>query len=85
VKSQIYEPNGVLVSVEDSGAGIDPKDLNHIFDAFFTTKSDGTGMGLAICRSIIEAHEGRLWASPGAGCGSVFQFMLPAGAPDNET
>jgi signal transduction histidine kinase len=85
VKSQVYEPNGVLVSVEDSGAGIDPKDLDRIFDAFFTTKSDGTGMGLAICRSIIEAHEGRLWASPGVGCGSVFQFMLPTGVPDNET
>jgi signal transduction histidine kinase len=85
VKSQIYDPNRVLVSVEDSGAGIDPKDLDHIFDAFFTTKSDGTGMGLAICRSIIEAHEGRLWASPGVGCGSVFQFMLPTGVPDDES
>jgi len=53
----------VLVSIEDSGAGIDPKDIERIFESFYTTKSQGMGMGLSICRSIIEAHQGRLWAS----------------------
>jgi signal transduction histidine kinase len=85
VKSEIHQPNGVLVSVEDSGTGIGPSDIDHIFDAFFTTKSNGTGMGLAICRSIIEAHNGRLWASPRIPSGSVFQFMLPTGEPGDES
>ena len=83
VKSEVQQPDGVLVSIEDSGTGIAPKQLDRIFDAFFTTKAEGTGMGLAICRSIIEAHNGRLWASPRAPNGTVFQFMLPA-APDEE-
>jgi signal transduction histidine kinase len=77
VKSEVYQPNAVLVSVEDSGTGIGLNELDRIFDAFFTTKTNGTGMGLAICRSIIEAHNGRLWASPHIPNGSVFQFMLP--------
>jgi signal transduction histidine kinase len=85
VKSEIYEPNGVLVSVKDSGIGIGPNDMGRIFEAFFTTKSSGTGMGLAICRSIIEAHNGRIWASPGGLSGSVFQFMIPAGRPSDES
>jgi signal transduction histidine kinase len=67
----------VLVSVEDSGSGIDPQDLDHIFDPFFTTKSRGMGVGLSICRSVIEAHGGRLWASAGKPFGSVFRFALP--------
>jgi signal transduction histidine kinase len=82
VRSGVFEPDSVLVAVEDSGTGIGPDDVERIFDAFFTTKAEGTGMGLAICRSIIEAHEGRLWASPRAPYGSVFQFTLPAGKPD---
>jgi signal transduction histidine kinase len=68
----------VLVSVEDSGAGVDPKDIDHIFDSFFTTKSQGMGMGLSICQSIIEAHQGRLWASSGIDHGAVFNILLPA-------
>jgi putative pyrimidine permease RutG len=79
IKSEIHEPDGVLVSVEDSGSGIDPTDVDRIFNAFFTTKSGGMGMGLSICRSIIEAHQGRLWASPGMHYGSAFRFVLPKG------
>ena len=56
------------------------KAADHIFDAFFTTKPEGMGMGLSICRSIVEAHGGRLWASPNSPCGSVFQFTVPAAA-----
>ena len=77
VKSAFHDSEGVLVSIEDSGTGIDPENLDRIFEAFFTTKSEGMGMGLAICRSIIEAHDGRLWASPGRR-GSVFNVLLPA-------
>ena len=69
--------NGVLVAVRDSGPGLDPESVDHLFDAFYTTKSAGIGMGLAICRSIIEAHEGRLWALPNVPGGAIFQFSLP--------
>ena len=69
---------GIVITVEDSGAGIDPKNTGHIFDAFYTTKSHGMGIGLAICRSIIEAHGGRISASPGNPHGAVFQVVLPA-------
>jgi signal transduction histidine kinase len=77
IKSAAHDPDGVLVSVEDSGTGIDPKDIDRIFEAFFTTKPQGMGMGLSICRTIIEAHGGRLWASPGIDHGSVFNVQLP--------
>jgi signal transduction histidine kinase len=78
VSSARREPHDVLITVEDTGPGIDPKNMDHIFDSFFTTKSQGMGMGLSICRSIIEAHEGRLFVSPGAGGGTAFQIALPA-------
>jgi C4-dicarboxylate-specific signal transduction histidine kinase len=68
---------GVLVSVRDSGLGIDPERLERVFEAFYTTKSSGVGMGLSICRSIIDAHGGRLWASANESRGAVFQFTLP--------
>jgi len=77
VKSETQPPNDVLISIADSGTGIDPKDIDHIFDAFFTTKSSGMGMGLSICKSIIEDHSGRLWASPNVKYGSVFNISLP--------
>ena len=78
VKSAIQEPDSVLISVADTGTGIDPEIVDRIFNPLFTTKSNGMGMGLSICRSIIEGHGGRLWASAGAEGGSVFQFVLPA-------
>jgi signal transduction histidine kinase len=72
------EPNGVLVGVRDSGPGLAPAVLERVFDAFYTTKSGGLGMGLSICRSIIEAHGGRLWASANVPNGATFEFTLPA-------
>jgi signal transduction histidine kinase len=63
--------------MKDTGAGIDPDDMGRIFDAFFTTKPNGMGMGLAICRSIVAAHGGRLWASAGIPHGSIFHVVLP--------
>jgi signal transduction histidine kinase len=69
VKSEPYERDGVMISVADSGAGISTQHIDRIFNALFTTKSDGMGMGLSICRAIIEAHEGRFWAERSAGHG----------------
>jgi PAS domain S-box-containing protein len=69
--------NDVLVSVRDLGPGLDPQNADRLFEAFYTTKPDGLGMGLAICRSIIEAHGGRLWATENEPRGAVFQFTLP--------
>jgi C4-dicarboxylate-specific signal transduction histidine kinase len=77
IRSRPYEADRVLVAVEDCGAGIVPEHADRLFNAFFTTKPDGMGMGLSICRSIIEAHGGRVWASGHAGPGATFQFTLP--------
>jgi signal transduction histidine kinase len=65
------------VSVEDTGTGIDPSNINRIFNPLFTTKERGMGMGLSICQSIIESHDGRIWVSPSLTRGSIFQFELP--------
>src|SRR4051794_393782 len=73
------ESDGVLVAVRDSGPGLPPAGLPRIFEAFYTTKSSGLGMGLSICRSIVEAHGGRLWATPNEPHGAVFCMMLPIG------
>lgn len=81
IKSRLYEYDQVLIALEDSGTGIDPSHMDRIFDAFFTTKSDGMGMGLSICRSIIESHGGHLSVMPGQPHGSVFQIVLPIVAP----
>ena len=70
--------NGVLVAVRDSGPGLDPESLERLFDPFYTTKPGGMGMGLSICRSIIEAHGGRLWATANVPQGAAFQFTVPA-------
>jgi signal transduction histidine kinase len=72
------EPAGVLVVVQDSGPGLSSPDLERIFEAFYTTKPGGLGMGLSICRSIIEAHGGRLWATAAQPQGATLQFTLPA-------
>jgi signal transduction histidine kinase len=71
------DDRGVLVAVRDSGPGIDATYLERVFEPFYTTKSSGTGMGLSICRSIIDAHGGRLWVEPNVPRGAVFQFTLP--------
>jgi signal transduction histidine kinase len=77
VESAIYDSDNVLVAVEDSGTGIDQNDINRIFDSFYTTKSQGMGMGLSICRSIVESHGGRIWASSRGARGSIFSLQLP--------
>lgn len=80
IRSERNGDGTALVSVTDSGPGIDPKDQKRIFNAFFTTKPHGMGMGLSISHSIIESHGGRLWATNNDGGGATFQFTLPAGA-----
>jgi signal transduction histidine kinase len=78
IQSRQHDVNEVVVVVQDNGTGIDPDHFDRLFDAFFTTKSDGTGIGLSICRSIVEAHGGRIWASRNSGHGVAFHFALPA-------
>jgi len=81
IRGQITESGEALILVEDNGTGLDSKTAEHIFDPFFTTKPTGMGMGLSICRSIIEAHGGRLWASPRSPHGTTFQFTVPTADP----
>ena len=71
------DAGGVLITVRDSGPGLSPESVERSFDAFYTTKADGMGMGLSICRSIVEAHGGRIWAALVFGQGATFQFTLP--------
>jgi signal transduction histidine kinase len=81
------EMAAVIVAVEDSGPGLDPENAKGVFDAFYTTKSGGLGMGLSICRSIIEGHGGRLWAAQRKPHGAIFQFTIPVcsgGAADSQ-
>ena len=77
ISSQREPPSSVLIRVADAGTGLDPTIAERIFDPFFTTKAGGVGMGLSICRSIIDGHGGRLWASPAPSYGALVQFMLP--------
>jgi hypothetical protein len=82
ISTEEGQAGGVVVSVRDSGPGIDPDHLEQVFQPFYTTKSSGVGMGLAICRSIIGAHGGRLWADANKPRGAVFQFTLPRADED---
>jgi C4-dicarboxylate-specific signal transduction histidine kinase len=79
IRSQVQEAGQVLVSIEDSGIGVNAEIMSRLFEPFFTTRSQGIGMGLPISRSIVEAHGGRLWAESTVNQGSVFQFTLPSG------
>jgi signal transduction histidine kinase len=75
------EGDGFIVTIADTGAGLDPMTAERIFEPFFTTKSEGLGMGLSICRTIIESHGGGLWVSPNMPCGTVFRFTVPGVPP----
>jgi C4-dicarboxylate-specific signal transduction histidine kinase len=77
VISTEHQPDGALATIKDNGAGLQPDKLTEIFKAFYTTKAEGIGMGLAISRSIVEVHGGRLWAEPGAPRGAAFHLTLP--------
>ena len=83
VNTRLDGDGSVLVAVEDSGMGLDPANSDRLFDPLFTTKREGLGMGLSISRSIVEAHGGRLWASPRLPHGAIFQFALPAATRDS--
>jgi C4-dicarboxylate-specific signal transduction histidine kinase len=80
IKTELSQSNKVHVSIEDTGTGIKPSDVARVFQPMFTTKARGMGMGLSICQSIIEDHDGRIWVSPRANGGSIFQFELPMAA-----
>jgi PAS domain S-box-containing protein len=84
ISTEKNHANGVIVAVSDSGPGIHPQHLERVFEAFYTTKSSGVGMGLSICRSIIDAHGGRLWAEANEPRGAVFQFTLPGAQETHE-
>jgi signal transduction histidine kinase len=77
VSTDLEQDGCVRLSVQDAGAGFDPGDAHRLFDAFFTTKSDGMGIGLSVSRSIIESHNGRLWAQANDGPGATFSFSVP--------
>jgi two-component system sensor kinase FixL len=77
VSTQLDGERNVRVAIEDSGLGLDPQTIDRIFEPFFTTKRDGIGMGLSICRTIVESHGGRVWASPRLRDGSIFCFNIP--------
>jgi PAS domain S-box-containing protein len=80
IRSRGHGSDQIIVAVEDCGTGIEPEHLDRLFNAFFTTKPDGMGIGLSICRSIVEAHDGRLWATDNVPHGATFQFTLPVSA-----
>ena len=79
ITSRKADPNQVEVTIQDSGIGLNPDQSAKIFEAFYTTKPTGMGMGLSICRSILLAHGGRLWATANDGPGTTFHFSLPKG------
>jgi len=73
-----YEAHDVLVAIRDAGIGMAPESLDRLFSPFYTTKPEGLGLGLSICRSIVEAHGGQIWAARNAGPGMTFKFAIPA-------
>jgi signal transduction histidine kinase len=81
IRSALLNGHNVLLEVSDTGIGIAPEEVEHIFDAFFTTKANGTGLGLSLCRIIVEEHGGQLWASQGEECGATFHMQLPRSGP----
>jgi signal transduction histidine kinase len=84
IRTEKNASGGVLVAVQDSGPGLRSEDCDRVFDAFYTTKADGMGMGLSICRSIVEQHGGRISTSRKAGPGATIQFTLPIGGVGHE-
>jgi signal transduction histidine kinase len=85
ISSKSCPGEGIHISVEDTGAGVDPANAKRVFDLFFTTKAAGMGMGLSICRSIIGAHDGRIWLEPKEPQGATFRFKLPVGGETAST
>jgi C4-dicarboxylate-specific signal transduction histidine kinase len=81
IRSEVHHSGYVMVSVEDTGKGLEAGAMDRIFNPMFTTKTHGMGMGLSICLSIIEAHEGRLWVTADKGRGAIFHFTVPVGDP----
>jgi signal transduction histidine kinase len=77
IRTARYEDDGVRLTVQDAGVGFDPQAIDRLFEAFYTTKNDGMGIGLSVSRSIIESHHGRLWAEPNDGPGATFSFSIP--------
>jgi signal transduction histidine kinase len=77
LRTEVDDTGNLIIVIQDSGTGIDLENIDRIFDPFFTTKSQGLGMGLSICRSIVEAHHGRLWVEPRAHQGSTFRISFP--------
>ena len=84
VRTERSEDGGVTLLVRDSGVGFESQDAERLFDAFYTTKRDGMGIGLSLSRSIIERHHGRLWATPSEGSGATFAFTIPVGGADTK-
>jgi signal transduction histidine kinase len=85
ITSKSYPGEGIHISVEDTGAGVDAANARRVFDSFFTTKAAGMGMRLSICGSIIGAHGGRIWLEPKEPQGATFRFTLPVGGETAST
>jgi signal transduction histidine kinase len=79
IKTEREDVNRVRLTVRDAGIGLPPESLDPLFNAFYTTKSGGMGIGLFVSRSIVERHQGRLWAEPNDGPGATFSFSIPSG------
>jgi signal transduction histidine kinase len=83
VQTDLHDDGCVRLDVRDSGIGVNPKAIEKLFEAFYTTKATGMGIGLSICRSIVESHDGRLWAAANEGPGATFSFCIPAVSSDS--